>query len=257
MAEFKGFDKNFGLSGKVTLVTGGAKGIGKAIALLFAEKGSDIILVDIDESVSQVADEINKMGRKALPILTDITKIENVNAFVKESIEKFGKIDILVNNAGTAYLDYADVLTEEAWDKTMELNLKAPFLVSQAVGKEMIKKKYGKIVNIASIAGLIGLDKHAAYCASKAGLILLTKVLALEWAGHGINVNSVSPAVTLTELGEKVWSGEAGENMKKQIPIGKFNYPPQIAAGALYLVSEAADTITGTDLVIDGGFTSK
>ncbi len=257
MGEFKGFDKNFSLEGRVSLVTGAAKGIGKAIALFFAEKGSDIVLVDIDEAVNEVADQISKMGKKALPLVYDITQIDNVNTIVKEAIAQFDKIDILVNNAGVAFVDYADILSEESWDKTMDVNAKAPFLMSQAVGKEMIKRKSGKIINIASIAGTIAIDEHAAYCASKAAVILLTKVLALEWAKHDITVNSISPTVTLTELGKKVWSGEAGENMKKLIPTARFNDPEEIAASALYLASDAANNVTGMDLIIDGGFTIK
>ena len=139
MTEYKGFDKNFNIAGKVSLITGSAKGIGKAIALLFAEKGSDIVLVDVDKSVTNVAEQINKMGRKALPLIYDITKISNVNNIVKESVAQFGKIDILVNNAGIAILDDAENLTEDAWDEVMDINTKAVFLMAQAVGKVMIK----------------------------------------------------------------------------------------------------------------------
>ena len=257
MAEFKGFDKNFNLTGKVALITGSARGIGKAIAILFAEKGADIILVDIDNSVSEVADMITKMGGKALPLVYDITKAASVSEMVKKGVDRFGKIDILVNNAGTAVLDDAENLSEEGWDKTMDLNAKAPFLIAQAAGKVMIKNKYGKIINIASIADMVAIDKHAAYCASKAAVLLLTKVLALEWAEYGITANSISPGVTLTELGKKAWSGEVGETMKKLIPIGRFNDPQEIAAAALYLASDAANMVNGLDLVIDGGFVVK
>jgi len=257
MAEFKGFDKNLSLSGRVSLITGSAKGIGKAIALLFAEKGSDIILVDIDKAVTNVAEQINKMGRKSLPLIYDITKTSNIGSIVRESIDKFGKIDVLVNNAGVSFVDDAEKLTEEAWDKNMDVNAKAPFLMSQAIGKEMIKSKFGKIINIASIAGTLAFEKHAGYCASKGAVILLAKVLALEWAKYGINVNSISPIVTLTELGQRIWAGEAGENMKKAIPIGRFIYPEEVAASALYLASDASNAINGLDLIIDGGFSIK
>lgn len=257
MTEYKGFDKNFNIAGKVSLITGSAKGIGKAIALLFAEKGSDIVLVDVDKSVTNVAEQINKMGRKALPLIYDITKISNVNNIVKESVAQFGKIDILVNNAGITILDDAENLTEDAWDEVMDINTKAVFLMAQAVGKVMIKNNFGKIVNIASMAGTLAIDKHAAYCASKGAVVILTKVLALEWAEYGINVNCISPIVTLTELGLKVWAGEVGENMKKLIPTGRFIDPEEVAAGALYLVSGAANMVNGFDLIIDGGFSVK
>ena len=215
--EFKGYDKNFSLNNKVALITGSAKGIGKAIAILFAEKGADIILVDIEETVKDVAKDIATKGRKSLPLIYDITKTKNVKSIVKESIGEFGKIDILVNNAGVGLVEYAEKLSEEYWNKTMNVNAKAPFLMSQHIGREMIKRKYGKIVNIASIAGEIAFEKHAAYCASKAAVILLTKVLALEWGKYNINVNSISPIITLTEMGKKIWLGsEIGEIMKKK-----------------------------------------
>lgn len=257
MTKFKGFDKNFNIDDKVSLITGSAKGIGKAIALLFAEKGSNIILVDVDKSVTDVAEQINKMGRKALPLVYDITKVSNVNDIVKESVAQLGRIDILVNNAGIAILDDAEKLTDDAWDKVMDINLKAVFIMAQAVGKVMIKNNFGKIVNIASIAGTLAIDKHAAYCASKAAVISLTKVLAIEWAEYGINVNCISPTVTLTELGLKAWAGEIGEKMKKLIPSGRFVDPEEVAASALYLVSDAANMINGFDLIIDGGFSVK
>lgn len=254
MAEFKGFDKNFGLSGKTALVTGSAKGIGKAIALMFAEKGADIVLVDMDPGIMEVSGEIKKMGRKAAQLVYDISLTANIDKIVKESLNNFPKIDILVNSAGVALVDDAEKITEEIWDKTMSVNLKALFNLSQAAGREMIKQGKGKIINIASIAGPIAFEKHAAYTTSKAGVIGLTKSMALEWAKYGINVNSISPVVTLTEMGRAVWVGELGENMKKKIPMGRFNDPSEIAAVALFLASDATDMITGHNIVIDGGY---
>lgn len=255
--EYKGFNKDFNLNGLVSLVTGAAKGIGKAVALLLAEKGSDIILVDIDNAVSKVGEQINQMGRQSLALIYDITKASNVEKIVKESVDKFGKIDILVNNAGISFVDDAEKLTEEAWDKVMDVNAKAPFIMSQAVGKVMIKHKFGKIINIASVAGTLALDKHAAYCASKGAVIMLTKVLALEWAEYGITVNSISPIVTLTDLAKIVWVGEVAENMKNLIPIKRFIQPEEVAASVLYLASDAANAINGIDLIIDGGYAVK
>lgn len=138
----------------------------------------------------------------------------------------------------------------------MELNLKASFLVAQVAGNAMIQQgRGGKIVNIASQASIVALDKHVAYCASKAAIVSMTQVLAMEWAPHKINVNAISPTVILTELGKKAWAGEVGEAMKKQIPIGRFGYPEEVAASALFLASDAANLITGENLVIDGGYT--
>jgi NAD(P)-dependent dehydrogenase (short-subunit alcohol dehydrogenase family) len=253
--EFKGFDKNFDLNNKVALVTGAARGIGKAIAALFAEKKANVILVDMLDEVKEVATSLEKFGIKTLPLVVDVGKTENIHKMVADSIKIFGKIDILVNCAGVVFLEDAEIISEEYWDKTMAINLKAPFMIAQTVGREMIKKKNGKIINIASQAGIIALDKHVAYCSSKAAIIGMTKVLATEWAEFNINVNAVSPTVVLTELGKKAWAGEVGEAMKKKIPAGRFGYPEEVAACVLFLASDAADMVTGANLVIDGGYT--
>ena len=137
----------------------------------------------------------------------------------------------------------------------MAINLKAPFLLSQEVGRRMITAGGGKIINIASQAAVIALDRHVAYCASKAGLIGMTRVLALEWVEYGITVNAISPTIVLTELGKKAWAGRVGEDMKRRIPVGRFAQPEEVAAAALFLASAAADMITGENLIIDGGYT--
>jgi NAD(P)-dependent dehydrogenase (short-subunit alcohol dehydrogenase family) len=245
----------FDLTDKTALVTGAAQGIGKAIALLFASKGADLVLVDLKEGVKNLAEEVAKLGKRALPIVADLTDFSSLPGVVEKAMDVFSKIDILVNNAGVAILDDAENLSEEAWDKTMDINLKAPFLLSQLVGREMIKRKSGKIINIASQAGIVALDRHVAYCTSKAGLIAMTKVLALEWGEFGINVNAIAPTVVLTELGRKAWAGEVGEAMKQKIPLRRFALPEEIAAAALFLASNASDMITGTTLVVDGGYT--
>jgi NAD(P)-dependent dehydrogenase (short-subunit alcohol dehydrogenase family) len=255
MKDFKGFDKNFNLDHQVALVTGAARGIGKAIATLFAEKKAPVILVDRLDEVKEVANDLSKSGAKTLPLTVDISKTAAILQMVTDGVAAFGKIDILVNCAGVCFLDDAENLAEDYWDQTMAINLKAPFLIAQAVGREMIKQKSGKIINIASQAGIIALDKHVAYTTSKAAIIGMTKVLAIEWAEYNINVNAVSPTVILTELGKKAWAGEVGEAMKRKIPAGRFGYPEEVAAGVLFLASEAADMITGSNLVIDGGYT--
>ncbi|HEM1134998.1 TPA: D-threitol dehydrogenase [Listeria monocytogenes] len=252
---FKGFDKDFNITDKVAVVTGAASGIGKAMAELFSEKGAYVVLLDIKEDVKDVAAKINPSRTLALQV--DITKKENIEKVVAEIKKVYPKIDILGNSAGVALLEKAEDLPEEYWDKTMELNLKGSFLMAQIIGREMIATGGGKIVNMASQASVIALDKHVAYCASKAAIVSMTQVLAMEWAPYNINVNAISPTVILTELGKKAWAGQVGEDMKKLIPAGRFGYPEEVAACALFLVSDAASLITGENLIIDGGYTIK
>ncbi|EKL0543971.1 D-threitol dehydrogenase [Listeria monocytogenes] len=252
---FKGFDKDFNITDKVAVVTGAASGIGKAMAELFSEKGAYVVLLDIKEDVKDVAAKINPSRTLALQV--DITKKENIEKVVAEIKKVYPKIDILANSAGVALLEKAEDLPEEYWDKTMELNLKGSFLMAQIIGREMIATGGGKIVNMASQASVIALDKHVAYCASKAAIVSMTQVLAMEWEPYNINVNAISPTVILTELGKKAWAGQVGEDMKKLIPAGRFGYPEEVAACALFLVSDAASLITGENLIIDGGYTIK
>ncbi|EGM9738513.1 D-threitol dehydrogenase [Listeria monocytogenes] len=252
---FKGFDKDFNITDKVAVVTGAASGIGKAMAELFSEKGAYVVLLDIKEDVKDVAAKINPSRTLALQV--DITKKENIEKVVAEIKKVYPKIDILANSASVALLEKAEDLPEEYWDKTMELNLKGSFLMAQIIGREMIATGGGKIVNMASQASVIALDKHVAYCASKAAIVSMTQVLAMEWAPYNINVNAISPTVILTELGKKAWAGQVGEDMKKLIPAGRFGYPEEVAACALFLVSDAASLITGENLIIDGGYTIK
>ncbi len=248
-------DTNFALKNKVAIITGGAAGIGRAIAELFGQKGAKLVLVDKNEAVRAVADEFAAKGIESLGIAADITNRENIEQFVEEANDRFGSIDILVNNAGVVLLAPAEELSDEAWDVTMAVNLKAPYMISQIVGRKMIAQRSGKIISMASQAGLVALDQHLAYCASKAAIISLTKVLAYEWGRYHINVNSISPTVVLTELGRKAWAGDVGEAFKAKIPVGRFAYPEEIAAAALFLASNAADMISGENLVIDGGYT--
>ncbi|EAE8051620.1 D-threitol dehydrogenase [Listeria monocytogenes] len=243
------------MTDKVAVVTGAASGIGKAMAELFSEKGAYVVLLDIKEDVKDVAAKINPSRTLALQV--DITKKENIEKVVAEIKKVYPKIDILANSAGVALLEKAEDLPEEYWDKTMELNLKGSFLMAQIIGREMIATGGGKIVNMASQASVIALDKHVAYCASKAAIVSMTQVLAMEWAPYNINVNAISPTVILTELGKKAWAGQVGEDMKKLIPAGRFGYPEEVAACALFLVSDAASLITGENLIIDGGYTIK
>ena len=260
------FDIDFGLSGKTAIITGAANGIGEAIARMFAKKSAKVALVDKSDSVRDVEKSLNlesgggkdvNGGVCAVSAVGDITGGAFLSEIVETAVGAFGNIDILVNCAGIALLDDAENLSETFWDQTMAVNLKAAFMLSQVVGRHMIQNGGGKIINIASQASVVSLDRHVAYCASKAGLVSVTQVLAAEWAEYGINVNAISPTVVLTELGKKAWAGEAGEVMKKLVPANRFGYPGEIAACAVYLASDAANLITGANIVIDGGFTIK
>jgi glycerol dehydrogenase len=253
--DFKGYDTNFSLDEKVALITGGAAGIGFAIASLYYIKGAKIILADLSPAVHDAAKRIGSDSARVQSVLGDVTLAEDREKAVQEGLKRFGKIDILVNNAGIALLEAAVDVKEKSWDLTLDLNLRVPFFLSQLVGREMIKQGSGKIINIASQAGMIALERHVAYMASKSAVIGITKVLALEWAPYNIQVNAISPTVTLTELGKKAWAGEVGEEFKRKLPAGRFAYPEEIAACALFLASGAADMITGSNLVIDGGYT--
>ncbi|WP_101845388.1 GolD/DthD family dehydrogenase [Halobacillus sp. Marseille-P3879] len=254
--EFKGYDKNFNIEGKTAIITGGASGIGRAIASLYAEKGSNVAILDVKDYVMDEARKIDP--QRAIGIQCDIMDNQSIDHAIDEVKNRFGNIDILVNSAGVVLLDDAENLADDAWQTTLDLNLTASFKMCQKAGKVMIEQgQGGKIINMASQAALIALDNHVAYSASKAGIISITKSLAYEWAQFNINVNAISPTVILTELGKKAWSGEKGEKAKKEIPLGRFGYPEEVAAIAVFLASDATDLITGENIVIDGGNTIK
>ncbi len=247
-------DFDFSLKGKRALVTGGASGIGAAICEAFAVKGAKVAIVDVNADAA--ASEANKIGAGALSFACDVADPTAVNRALESVLSAFGGIDILVNSAGVALLAPAEELPLDYWDKTIAINLKGTFLMSQAVGKAMIAAgKGGKIVNLASQAGSVAIDQHAAYCASKFGVIGLSKTLAAEWGKHGICVNTISPTVVLTELGKKAWAGPKGDALKARIPSGRFADPQEIAAAAIFLASSGADMVNGADLLVDGGYT--
>lgn len=197
------------------------------------------------------------LGSGHLGVALDVRQLDEIQAAVERVVAAFGQIDYLVNSAGVARLDKALDVDEESWDITLDINLKASFFAAQAVARHMRERGAGRIVNLASQAAVIGLDRHAAYCASKAAIVGLTKVLAMEWAEHGITVNAVSPTIVETELGKQAWAGEVGERAKQQIPVGRFAQPEEVASLVLYLLSDAAAMITGENVVIDGGYTIK
>ncbi|TGD89775.1 D-threitol dehydrogenase [Mycolicibacterium sp. CH28] len=248
-------DLDFRLDGKVALVTGGASGIGAAIATAFAAKGARVAVVDLNEAAA--ADTAATLAGESRGFRCDVADPVSVSAVVDAVADEFGGIDILVNSAGIVMLAPAEELSLKAWDTTIDVNLKGTFLMCQAVGTRMLAAGRGVILNMASQAATVALDQHVAYCASKFGVVGVSKVLAAEWAGRGVRVNTISPTVVLTELGHKAWDGPRGDALKQLIPTGRFAYPNEIAATAVFLASDAAAMINGADLLVDGGYTIK
>jgi NAD(P)-dependent dehydrogenase (short-subunit alcohol dehydrogenase family) len=252
-------DLDFSLQDKVALVTGGASGIGQAIVAAFAAKGATAVVADraVQDAAAQDAAAQDADGRAAAAFACDVTDPVSVDRVVTEVERQFGRIDVLVNSAGLALLGPAEELPLEQWDATLSVNLTGAFVMCQRVGKVMLAQGSGAIISLASQAASVALPGHVAYCASKAGLLGLTRVLALEWAGRGISVNTISPTVVLTPLGRKAWDNPEGEALKAQIPTGRFALPEEIAAAAVYLASDAARMVNGADLVVDGGYTIR
>jgi len=248
-------DLDFNLHDKTALVTGGASGIGAAIVAALVAKGATVAVVDLNEAAAQ--ERADAVGHRSRGFGCDVADPDSVAAAVDAVVAAFGRVDVLVNCAGIVMLAPAEELSLDAWDKTIAVNLKGTFLMCQAVGRHMLEEDGGAIINMASQAATVALDQHVAYCASKFGVVGLSKVLAAEWGGRGVRVNTISPTVVLTELGRKAWDGPQGDALKAQIPIGRFAYPNEIAAAAVFLASDAAAMITGADLLIDGGYTIK
>jgi dehydrogenase/reductase SDR family protein 4 len=249
--------KKFSLEGKVALVTGGSRGIGRSIALGFAEAGADIVLTSRKlPDLEVVAQEVAQLGRKSLPIAANIRHLEEHDAVVKQALDEFGHIDILVNNAGTnvAYSTLFD-MDEKAWDVTMGLNLKAVFFLSQRVAVEMKKRgKGGSIVNIASDSGFRPYPGMSAYSISKAAVMSLTEAFAQELGQYNIRVNCIAPSVTRTRLSAALWDNPVNLKRKEMnTALGRIAEPIEMAGAALYLASEAASYMTGQTLLVDGG----
>lgn len=240
-------------TGTVVAITGAANGLGLVSAQWFADAGATVVGIDRDDRLPEV---MTGLGRGHHAVLIDLLAEGAETQAIDDVVAAAGTIDVLVNSAGVALLDPALELSDEKWDTTIALNLSAAFRLSRAAGRIMCAKGYGRVVSIASQGAIVGLERHAAYAASKAGLLGLTKVLAAEWAPRGVTVNTVSPTVVATELGKKAWAGPAGEEMRAAIPAGRFAEPEEIAAAIGYLASDDAAMVTGENLVIDGGYTS-
>lgn len=255
MLSYEGVDINFSLEGKTAIITGGAAGIGEATAKFFHEKGVNLVLADLNPDVDKMA---KALGEHAIGVAGNVCDHDYPAKVIDAAVKEFGQVDILVNCAGIVALDNAELISADDWNRTININLSACFFMAQAVGKYMIDNKIGgSIVNMASQAGVIALDKHVAYCAAKGGIIAMTKVMAKEWGKYGIRVNCVSPTVVLTALGHKAWDGPVGDAFKKEIPAERFAEPEEIASVIAFLCSKGAGMITGHNLLVDGGFTIK
>ncbi len=241
------------LEGKVAVITGGARGIGREIGLVLAKEGADIVICDINmELAAKTQQEIESLGRRSLSVLTDVTNFSHAEETVNKTLDKFQKIDILINNAGITRDGLLIRMKEEDWDMVLSVNLKGTFNFTKAVSKVMIKQHSGRIVNIASIIGIIGNAGQANYAASKAGIIGLTKSAAKELAGRGINVNAIAPGFIDTEMTAKL-PEDVRQKMLAQIPRGRFGQPLDVAKAVLFLVSDFSDYITGQVIPVDGG----
>ncbi len=248
----------FDLSGKVALVTGAGRGIGYHIALALAKYGADLVVCSRTASeLEKVGGEIEELGRRVLIKRVDLRKISEVHSLVGEAVGAFKHIDILVNNAGTNIPQWAVEVTEEAWDNIMNINLKGLFFVAQAVGKVMIHQKKGKIINVSSQSGAVGLLRRTAYCASKAGVNLLTKVLAIEWAPHNVKVNAIAPTFIETPMTEPMFRDkDFRDYVLGNISLGRLGKPEDVVGAVIYLASDASDLVTGHVLLIDGRWTA-
>ena len=241
------------VNGKIALVTGGAQGIGKAIALLLAQKGSDVVVSDVNlEKAEETAREIEALHRRSMAIRANVAVFDEVEKMVLALIERFGRIDILVNNAGIARDKLLLRMTEEDWDAVLDINLKGTFNCTKAVIRHMSKQRSGKIVNIASVVGEMGNAGQANYSASKAGVIGFTKTIAREFASRGITVNAIAPGYIVTPMTDAL-PEKAKEELKRMIPMERLGQPEDVAQAVFFLVSEASSYITGQVLNVNGG----
>ena len=249
----------FSLAGRIAVVTGAGQGLGRGMALALAEAGADLVVADINaRTAASVAEEIKGLGRRAISVVADISQAVQVQALAAQALEAFGKVDILVNNAGISCHDPSAEMALRDWQRVMDVNITGVFICSQILGRQMLQRRYGKIINIASMSALIvNRDvPQAPYYASKAGVIMLTKALAAEWASYGVNVNAIAPGYMRTPLNEEFLADPArAAQWTNTTPMKRVGEPRDLAGAVVYLASEASSFVTGHVLVVDGGFT--
>jgi NAD(P)-dependent dehydrogenase (short-subunit alcohol dehydrogenase family) len=248
---------DFDLTGQVAIVTGASRGIGRDLARAMAACGALVLAGVRDVETADVAWSAPEAGRVE-PLVLDVTDVPGLRAAVDAVAADRGRIDILVNNAGLGANHDALDVTEADWDDMMAVNLRGLFFMSQAVGRHMVERGYGRIVNLSSQAGLVGIRRHAVYSASKGGVNLLTKVLALEWAPHGVTVNAIAPTWVRTPgTAERLDDPAFLAGVLERIPVGRVGTTADVAAAVIFLASRAAGMVTGTVLPVDGGWTAE
>lgn len=246
------------LAGRVAIVTGSSRGIGKGIALMFAEAGADVVVCsrNLDGKLELAAEEIRKLGRRSLAVAADVANSADIDKLVKKTKEELGAIDILVNNAGTVARKSVIEHSEEDWDRVVDTNLKSCFLLSRAAGRIMMEQKRGNIINIASMRGIVAAPGRVSYTVSKAAVLMLTRVLALEFAPH-VRVNAIAPGWIMTELTSPQWQDpEIRKEIDATIPIDRWAAVEEMASVALFLASDVSSYVTGHILVADGGISA-
>ena len=249
--------KQFELKGKIAMVTGGTRGLGEVSALALAKAGADIAVCGRSApDLERVTTAIRGLGRNAAGFQIDVTEKTKVSSAVTQILDQFGRIDILVNNAGVNYRVPVLEFPEEEWDRIISTNLKGYFLTAQAVAPQMIADGYGKIINMSSILGTVGLPNQVAYASSKGGVDQMTKVMALEWAKLGVRVNAVGPTYFETELVTQIREDpERFDFINERTPMGRWGYLPELEGIIIFLASPASDFITGQTIYVDGGWT--
>ena len=245
----------FNLNDRVILITGAAGGLGQAMAVGLAEYGAQIALADLRlENINDILAQIDNLGKRAAAYKVDITDRNNITEMVEKVHKDFGRIDVLINSAGVNNRKRIEDYTEQEWDNIVDINLKGTFLCCQAVGKIMLNQGKGKIINMASVSSTLGHPHHGPYAASKGGVALLTKVMAVEWAKRGINVNAIAPAYVRTSLtADYLSKGDNYKLISDTIPMGRLGEPEDIVGAAVYLASDASNFVTGHLLTVDGG----
>ncbi len=250
----------FDLTGKVAIVTGGSRGVGKEIATALGEAGAKLaITARREEWLTLTQKELEGMGIECSSVVADVSEVEGVKKMVAKTLEKWGKIDILVNNAGVVWAAPPEQMSLDKWDYVMNINARGTFICCQEVGREMIRQKHGNIINISSAVGVSAIDPKSgqfiSYQASKAAINIMTKQLAVEWGPHNIRVNVIAPSFLSTRLTDALIA-RTGENMKRWIPLGRIGRPDEIRGAVVFLASEASSYVTGQILCLDGGTTA-